>query len=179
MRFLVPALLLALSGCSPDGFASGAGLPVWDDELSDDAAWSCTGAPGGPRVELIEDDEAHVPLADGALLEIARRPQGETTVFAPLWVGGLDGGDLVYRFEITFADDSGDTIGLRRSNALRLPCEDDGEVAAHHFEVFFGTPAQPVADFDGLSGELSVRFETDDGLLVQDSVHVVLVAAAE
>lgn len=96
-------------------------------------------------------------------------------ILAPVWFGGLDGGDLVEDFEMTFTDLDGVWLGERFNGTLRLPCEEDGTVAGHWFEVFFGSPALPVDAFHAVSGELRVRFETSTGLLVEDAVTARLV----
>jgi hypothetical protein len=129
-------------------------------------------------VELCADDEQHTPLADGAVFEIARRPQGESTIFAPIWFGGVRGGGVVEDFQMTFTDMDGVVLGSRRSLRFLLPCEDDGTVAAHHLEVFFDRAA-PVESYDGVEGVLTVRVLLPNGRSLEDSVEATLVHVPE
>ena len=119
-------------------------------------------------MELIEDDESHAPLEDGATYVIAQRPQGDVTVYVPLAFKGIDGGTLVTDLAMTFVDDEGEERGARRSSRFQIPCEDDDEVAGHWYEVFFGNPSIPPSTYEGLNGEMAVSFRTPDGVLVED-----------
>lgn len=172
MRRLIPILMpLILAGFGCDGepggpgpFGGGAG--GGDDDL-------CPGVSGPPAVELIRDDERHLPVEDGHVYSIARRPQGDVTLFAPLAFYGLDGGVEVEDFSVVFEDEDGVERGSRRSVRFRIPCEDDGEVAGHWYEVFFGNPSIPASTWEGLHGTLTASFLVD-GERVSDSVAASL-----
>jgi len=162
-------------GCAGEGTPDISSWTAIDDGPS--SYPTCEGSPGSPRVEFIEDDERHEPVTDDAVYEIARRLQGEVTIIAPVWFGGLDGGDLVDDFGMTFTDLDGERLGERFNGTLRLPCEEDGSVAGHWFEVFFGDPLVPVEAWDAVSGRLAVSFMTSSGLLVEDAVSARLTVA--
>ena len=161
---------LALAGCAGGG---GAQAPRQDD---DGDQTTCAGDPGAPRVELCSGDEAHTPLSDGAVYEIARRVQGDITIFSPLWFAGAAGGEILDDLEITFTAGGGEQLGRRHNNRFQLPCEPDGTVAAHFIEVFFLLDRQP-ADYDGATGSLRVAAFTQEGILLDDSVDAELSAA--
>ena len=149
-----------------------------DDDDDDDDEGACPASAGSPRVEFIADNHDHIPLEDDAVFAIARRPQGEITILAPLWFGGLEGETPVSHFLITFIDGDGALIGNRNTGAMLLPCEEEtGEVAGHWFEVFFSAAGAPVEAFDGIEGTLSVGFDTEDGDYVEDSITASLRAA--
>lgn len=174
---LWPSVLAAfgvlLAGCGPDGEALPPPGGVWTDDDDEDGP-SCTGDPGEPRVELIVDDESHEPVLDGAVYEIARRYQGEITVFAPIWFGGLPGGEVLDEFELSFTDEDGEELGLRRTSEAQLPCEDERTVAVHSLEIFFDYVRQP-EEFDGIRGTLRVECQVrDTGQVLTDEVQAEL-----
>lgn len=169
-RWLAIAVFPILTACAPG--AVGGGLPVFDD-VDGTEHWSCEGDPGPARVELCDLDSAYTPLADGVEFAIARRPQGEITIFAPLWFGGLEGGSAVSDLEIVFESSDGTELGGRRSSRQMLPCDDDGHVVAEWLEVYFDRFAVP-EDFDGRQGSLWVEMVSEDGELLLDQVSGVL-----
>lgn|GEM_PF-2971558 len=169
-RFVL-ALALLLGGCDDDGkplFGPGS---VDDD---DPTGLSCAGTEGEPSVAFILDDETHTTAPDGTVYDIEQRPQGDVTIFAPLRFDGLDGGTIVDAFSIRFVDATGTERGARRSTRFQLPCEEDGDVAAHHYEVFFGNPSIPPSTYDGMTGTLTAQFTTNDGALISSVVQAVI-----
>lgn len=165
---VLPLFLLLLLGCGGEaGLAGSAPRPV------DDGGVWCAAASGPPSVSLIRDDERHAPVQDGDTYTIERRIQGDVTIFAPLAFRGLDGGTRVEDFSIVFTDDTGEERGARRADGFMLPCEDDGEVAGHWYEVFFGNPGIPASTYDGLMGTLAVEFTLGDDQ-IGDAVSVML-----
>lgn len=134
----------------------------------------CPGSSGDANIEFMADNESHAPLEGGAEYRIEQRPQGDVTIFAPLLFEGLDGGVVVDAFSIVFTDDEGEERGARRSTRFQLPCEEDGDVAAHHYEVFFGNPSIPASTYEGVSGHMIAQLTTPDGIHVSDSIEAVL-----
>jgi len=180
---LLVALAGALAACGPVGEALPTPAPFWDlgdteDEDDSEAPTPamCDGAPGDPRIELIANNEDHVPLEDGAAYGVARRPQGEVTIIAAVWWGGLDGGDTIHDFLMTFVDPAGDLLGARSTATFVLPCEPDGTVGAHWFELYMGSPATPPEAWEGVEGRLTVSFLTEDDVLVEDAIDASLYA---
>lgn len=179
VRIVCCALVaVLLGGCDADGNPLAPPAPPWAGD--DDAQrWTCAGDPGTPRAELIYDDERHEPVPDGGEYEIARRIQGDTTIFAPVWFGGLEGGQFVEEFEMSFITPDGEEIGSRSNGDFLLPCEEDGSVAAHWLEVFF-VRFGPLDEFYGVEGTLQVAFRLPDGgPLILDEVDATLVPVAE
>ncbi|MCO4771631.1 MAG: hypothetical protein KDA24_16480 [Deltaproteobacteria bacterium] len=177
MRVLVRAAALAclglLAGCGTSPLAVGGPSSPNDD---DDGLY-CEGTPGLPQVFFIADDESHVPLTDGAEYFIERRPQGDVTAFVPLLFTGIDGGTILEDFALVFRTDDGEELGARRAIRFQVPCEDDGETAAHWYEVFFGNPSIPPSDYEGVTGVFSVGAEEVSGdtlVDLQDEIHVTL-----
>jgi len=161
-----------MAGCGADGLGPG-GLPLFDDVDGVEELWSCDGDPGPVRVELCDDDPGHTPLSDGAEFAIARRPQGEITIFAPLWFGGLQGGEALSDLRIVFVDGHDNELGSRVARRQVLPCDEEGHVVADWLEVFFDRSAQP-EDYDGVPGVLHVEATAPDGTLLFDEIEAVL-----
>ncbi len=166
------ALCAGLVGCGPGDLPGPGG--GWTVHPDDDGP-ACPGTSGDRGLEFIADDETHTPLADGARFVIEQRPQGDVTIFTPLLFEGLPGGTVVDDFAIVFVDGLGAERGARRSTRFQLPCEEDGDVAAHYYEVFFGNPSIPPATYDGLAGRLNAHL-TFAGVTYTDTLDAVLEA---
>ena len=81
---------------------------------------------------------------------------------------------MVDAFSIVFTDDEGVERGARRSTRFQLPCEDDGDVAAHHYEVFFGNPGIPASTYEAVTGHLVAQLTTPDGSQINEGIDAVL-----
>lgn len=177
---MVLALALGSAGCGQQGDGRGpGGLPLGDDDdaSGDDDDAPCPASAGAPAVEFVDAD--HEPLGDGAVFDIARRPQGEVTIVTPLWFDGLEGSMPVSDFLITFIDAGGALLGNRNTGTMFLPCAPDGDVVGDWFEVFFASAGAPVETWDGVTGELTVGFRTEAGDYVEDSIDAALHAVVD
>lgn len=136
-------------------------------------SFSCPASDGAPRIELCDGSAEHRPMEDGATYDVRLMPQGFTVIMTPVWFGGLPGGDVLAELDLAFVTDEGEEIAARNNRNWKLPCDDDGNVAADWMDTIL-PPGTEDGEFDGVSGTLTFTVELDDGTVLTDEVAAVL-----